>query len=502
MRKVVFVQTQRDGDIATIRKGTPALELMKRAGEAVFSAHEFSGKTAIVCGKGNNAGDGYVLALLLQDSARECALFLVENAFSVEGKYYFDLCQRKKIPVEIMTEKTDLKGYDTVVDCLFGTGFKGTPKDEYKKAIEKINASGAFLISVDVASGINGDNGLGDVYVKSDLTVAIGDAKPGLFLGKGKDSAKRIIVKDIGIEAKNDKLFVAEDTDFSEFIQYRENYSHKGKYGYTAILGGCEKYVGAIKLAATALSALRAGGGVARLIVGKNVLPYVATIAVETTLFPLPTDEEGDMVFRPESLSESVRGTKAIAVGMGWGKGKNNFAILKHLIRTYEGPIIIDADGLNALASDVTVLQEKKGVVILTPHLGEMSRLTGRPVAAIEADPVCVARDFSARFGTITVLKGPTTIVTDGEEMILVQKGCAGMATAGSGDVLSGILAGVLGQSTKNIILSVAYATYLNGLSGEFAQEEVGDISLVSSDTVRHIPTAIRYLREKNRIKR
>ena len=501
MKKAVFVQTMRQGDENTIKGGVSSKELMLRAGKAIAESHDFSGKTAIVCGKGNNAGDGYVLATILQDKAQEVALFLVENSFSEDGKYYFDQCVNKNIPYEMLSEKTDLSGFDTVVDCLFGTGFRGEPTGCYRIAIEKINASDAFVLSADIASGINGDNGLGDCFVRSILTVTIGEYKPGLFLARGKDAAKKIIVADIGIKTENNNMFVSEDTDYKEFIQKREEYSHKGKFGYTAILGGCENYVGAVKLAASSLSALRAGGGVTRLIVGKNVYPYVAPIGVESTFFTLPTDEDGDMIFDEDKLSESIKGTKAVAVGMGWGKGKDNRKIVRYLVENYEGRLLIDADGLNALAYDTDVLLHKKGEIVLTPHLGEMSRLMCKTIAEIESDPIGAAKSFSSRYGVVTVLKGPTTIVTDGEETILVPKGCVGMATAGSGDVLSGILVGILGQDFDNILLSVAYATYLNGLSGEIAQQEKGDISLIASDTVAKIPEAIRCLRAKNEIK-
>ena len=487
MQNVYSVEEMRRFDRQTVESGVSSEKLMYNAGVAIRNVYSFPGKTAIICGKGNNAGDGYVLALLLAQENKSCDLFLIEETFSKDGKKYFDDCLAVGVPAYDINVRSDLKGYDTVVDCIFGTGFKGEPQKKYKNAIEKINGSEAFVLSVDINSGLNGDNGLGTTIVKSDLTVTIGGYKSGLFLNKAKDYIKQIVSVDIGIKTENTRLFVAEDTDLCDFLQPRKNFSHKGDYGYVGIMGGCEKYPGALKLAASSLAALKSGCGVSTIITDSETAKYVAGCVVESTIFPLADEKE-------KALTGLLPKTKALSVGMGWGVDAEKEGLLSFVLRNYEGRLILDADALNVLSKHRIWLKEKRGTVVVTPHVGEMSRLTGLTATEITEDPVSVARDFSAENGVITVLKGTATVVSDGERTVICPRGAAGMATAGSGDVLSGILTGVLGQG-KDVFASTVYGVYLNGLAGEIAQEEVGDICMTSTDTVRSIPFAVRALR-------
>ena len=498
MKETVTTAVMRRMDEQEIKKGTPAGTLMKRAGQAVVSAYGFNGKTAIICGTGNNAGDGYVIASEIYDGTRECVLFLLEEKFSNDGKFYFDVCKKKNIPIKFFTEETDLSVYDTVVDCIFGTGYRGNPEGKYALAIEKINSSGAYVISVDINSGLNGDNGLGSLFVISDLTVSIGAYKTGHFLGKAKDAIKKLINADIGIPITEKPCYLVEEADFKEIVLPRKNYSHKGTYGTVAIIGGCEKYQGAVKLADSALSALRAGCGISRLIISESVIPYIAPCVKESTIFPI-RGKRGEMKFRKREWEKALSNVSTTVIGPGWGRSKNKRKILEYVIKESETPVVIDADALNALSEDIGILRYKKAQIILTPHLGEMSRLTGKSIAEISGNPIETAKEFAAERGVIVLLKGSSTIVTDGEDTYIVNRGCAGMATGGSGDVLSGIIGGVLGESLnrENILLSVAYATFINGFAGELAQKEKTDIAMLSSDTVTKIPDAVIYIRKK-----
>lgn len=498
MLNVVSNKTMRDSDAACTASGISGLELMHRAGKAIFDTHQWYGKTAIVCGKGNNGGDGFVLALLLKENKFTLDVIIVEDKRTPDAEYYYQKCIKEQINIVLFDDTIDFSQYDTIVDCLFGTGFKGVPNQKYQDVINAINSVKKFVISVDINSGLCGDNGLGDVFVKSDLTLSIGSFKSGNFLGRAKDAAKSVLNCDIGIPIIGKAYKLVEAKDFIEYYKERENYSHKGKYGFVAVLGGCREYSGAIKLANMSLSALKAGAGVSKLIIPNSIYKSVAPYLLESTLYMIP-DNAGAMKYKPKLIDEALRGVKCLAVGMGWGRGKNNRKILEYVLRNFAIPVVIDADGINVLAEDLAILRSAKAKIILTPHLKEMSRLIGKSILDIESDPIRICEEFAQEHNVIILLKGPTSIVTDGIDTYLIDRGCAGMATAGSGDVLSGIVLGVLGYEMGNIVLSVAYATFINGLAGEFAQDSHTDISMTASSTVAYIKDSIIYCREKNK---
>ena len=238
--------------------------------------------------------------------------------------------------------------------------------------------------------------------------------------------------------------------------------------------------------------------GVVRLIVPKSIEVSIAPYLLEQTIYPISNDEENKMIFNKEEIDKSLEKIKALAIGMGWGKGKgkDNEKILKYILENKDIPCIIDADGLNTLAKmDLNILKEAKNKIILTPHLKEFERISQNPIEKIKENPIKLAIEFAKKYNVILLLKGSTTIITDGNETYLVKRGCSGMATAGSGDVLSGILVGLLGYNEPNIKTVVAGAT-LAGIAGELAQEKYTDISMKAADTIEMIPYAIKYIRK------
>ena len=201
--KTISVDTMRKSDAWTIANKVSSKELMRRAGEGIFLAAEWKAPVAVVCGKGNNAGDGFVVAKLLRDHEIDCSLILLSDEFSEDGKYYYDICKNAGITTIIWHDNSGsfvLKEYGSVLDCIFGTGFAGSPREPYKSAIEAINMSGAYVVSADINSGLNGDSGLGETYVVSDLTVSIGDFKTGHFAGLADTAIRKLVNVDIGIE--------------------------------------------------------------------------------------------------------------------------------------------------------------------------------------------------------------------------------------------------------------------------------------------------------------
>lgn len=494
MIPIITVNTMQVCDRATIESGILGRELMLRAAKGIFDSFSWAGKTLIVCGTGNNAGDGYALATLMQDANLSCELLLLCDRFSEDGAYYFNACKEKGIPHTIWSGSFDFSPYSQIVDSIFGIGFRGPLKEDAVALIKAINQSGKTVISADINSGLGGDNGLGDPCIHSDLTVAIQSFKPGHFLAKAKDVIKRHTSVDIGIATSNENIFLLEECDVAPLFAPRKNYSHKGNYGYVAIMGGCVEYSGAAKLANMSAAALRAGCGVVTLAVPESIAQAVAPHLLESTLLPIPADACGKMTYTPPILDRILSRYATIAVGMGWGRSPAYEDILTHLLKHAHQPLIIDADGLNTLSEmDLALLKDAKAPVILTPHLMEFSRLSGLSIDEIENDPIRHTKAFAKEFGVILLLKGCSTVVTDGDVTYITNRGCAGMATAGSGDVLAGVLAGLCGHLAPDA-LTVASGAYLAGMAGELAEGRGNAISMIASDTVREIADAVSLL--------
>ena len=293
----------------------------------------------------------------------------------------------------------------------------------------------------------------------------------------------------------NEVTYEIKTKDIKNKFVNRPSDTNKGDYGYVGIMGGSLEYSGAVKLANLSASAMRAGCGVVRLIVPEEIAEAIAPYLLEQTIFPM-NDNANKMVFSEEQINEALAKLKALAIGMGWGQSKEYEKILEYILGNYNIPVVIDADGLNTISKmNMDILNSTKCKVILTPHLKEFERLSKIKIEDIKQDEITIAKDFAKKYDVILLLKGPTTVVTDGENVYLVKKGCPGMATAGSGDVLSGILVGLLGYNEPDI-LTVATGAYLNGLAGEIAQEKYTDISMIASDTVKCLPEAIKKIRE------
>lgn len=286
---------------------------------------------------------------------------------------------------------------------------------------------------------------------------------------------------------KSNNIYEIEGKDLKEILKPRALDSNKGMYGTVGILGGSSSYSGAIKLANMSATSLRAGCGVVRVIVSSKIASYIAPYLLEQTLYILDNIN---------NLELSLTNLDALAVGMGWGISDENKKYLETIIQTFKNPIIIDADGLNNLSMmDLNILNKRRGKIILTPHLKEFSRLTNLSIQKIKENKLTLAKKFAQKYNVILLLKDSKTIITDGTTTYITNSGCPGMATSGSGDVLSGLIVGMLGYldaTTQNI----AFASYLAGLAGTLAQRNNTDISMIASDTIASIPQAIKFIRE------
>ena len=292
-------------------------------------------------------------------------------------------------------------------------------------------------------------------------------------------------------------IYEIESMDLKEFFKYREKDSHKGMFGRVGIMGGSLEYSGAVKLASISCAAVRSGCGVVRVMVPEAIASAVLPHLLEQTLSPVPCDSAGHMIFSEEKLLEITADLNAIAIGMGWGCSSEYEKIMKFLLENYSGTLIIDADGLNTLAKmNLDVLKDKKAQVVITPHLKEFERLTKRNKEEIQKNAISITKEFARDYDVILLLKGSTTIITDGNVTYLSRSGCPGMATAGSGDVLSGIIAGMLGYHERTVE-TVAFSAYFAGVAGELAQEKYTDIAMKASDTIEFIPNAIKKIRNE-----
>jgi len=508
MLDILSVENMRQSDAACISGGVSSKELMYRAGSAALECFTPVLPIAFVCGTGNNAGDGYVMAGILKEKGIDSTLILLEERFSEDGRFYYEDCIKKGISVRLLEDMGDLKGFGTVVDCILGTGFKGSLKGKAAKAVRMINGSGAYIVSIDINSGLNGDSGMAKSLcdeesgkagadntgcVISDITVSIGSFKPGHFLNMAKDVMKKKVNCDIDIKPLSRKIFLAEQKDMAAMIPERKNFSNKGSYGYTALIGGSKRYSGALRLAAMANAAMRSGSGVVKVGLPKSLYHDLLPLILESTVFPLK-DNDGELVYDGNEISELIGNVKTVAFGMGAGTGNETGKILDHLLKNFRGRLIVDADGLNLLSKkDPSCMKGLTGRLLLTPHLKEFERLTGKSMEEILNAPIEAAEDYASRTGAAVLLKGPSTIVTDGNRTCIIEAGCPGMATAGSGDVLSGILSAVCAY-VDDIFDAAVLGAYINGKAGERAQAESNPVSMTAGDTAACISKVVSEL--------
>ncbi|MBQ8382232.1 MAG: NAD(P)H-hydrate dehydratase [Clostridia bacterium] len=481
----------RAAEIFAMENGVSEIELMRRAAEGILQAlPKTDGAIGILCGKGNNAGDGYALAHLLSLNGRTAILYRFSEKLTPAAAHYYELCKTDGVPERVSLEDNPFPDCSLLVDCLFGTGFHGEVASPFREVIEAANESRLPIVAADIPSGLSAESGLGTVAIRAVKNVAIGGYKYGHFLGRARDLCGELTVCDIGLAPLSDAA-VVEDSDLYSLLAPRPHHCHKGTYGTVTLLGGSLPYSGAPRLSALAAASLRSGCGIARLAlpacIANAALPYL----LEGTLCPMPC-RDGRLIYDEEALETAFQGAASGAIGMGMGRSDDNAEILRWVLENLSIPLVIDADGLNTLAEmDLSILSKTKCNVVLTPHPKEFSRLSGIPMNEVLAHPVASARSFAAEHGCTVLLKGTSTVVADGTDVLFVSRGSGGMATAGSGDVLSGVIAALLAWSQEDLLLTVAAGAHICGIAGEIAAERVGTISQVASDTVSAIPDAI-----------
>jgi ADP-dependent NAD(P)H-hydrate dehydratase / NAD(P)H-hydrate epimerase len=499
---------------ATRELGIPGATLMENAGrgaaDAVLAWLASAGRAprasrvAIVCGKGGNGGDGFVVARWLKRRGVRCDVLLAAPAADVRGDAAAKLRDLRKagmrpVPVTPTTLAT-LRRADLIVDALLGTGARVAADGLVATAIDAINAAGRPVLALDVPSGLPADGGSpqGPV-VRADATVTFAGLKRALVVPPGRELAGRISVVDIGVPAaevtRGITTFGLEAADVARHFPRRDRTAHKGSYGHLLVLAGSLGKTGAAALAAD--GALRSGAGLVTIATAASQQPIVAGLVLEAMTAALEEGAPGVIGQRAwPALLELLHGRDAVALGPGLGLDAEVQDVARRLVGEARVSMVVDADALTALVGHLEVLDKAPAPRCLTPHPGEMGRLLGLPVAEIQRDRITIARDFARAHRVFLVLKGAVSVIATPDGTVrLNPTGNPGMASGGTGDVLTGITGAFLarGLSAGDALAS---AVYLHGLAGDVAAERMGEESLVARDVIAALPEAFRRVHD------
>lgn len=478
----------------------PSVVLKERAALAVYDEvrarfQKMPYRILVLCGNGNNGGDGLAIArLLFLNGYSVQILFPMDSEkMTEETKRQFDTASKYEIPIAFHMNEVE-EDYDIIIDALFGIGLSRDIDGELAEILVRLNATAAYRIAVDIPSGIDADSGkiLGTAFCAK-LTVTFGFAKVGELLYPGAEYTGELITADIGIDEKSmlkDIPFgrYLNPTDVNKRLPKRSAYSNKGSYGKVLMITGSVSMAGAAYLSAKA--AYYAGCGLVRIFTVKENRNILLTRLPEAILTTYDADAK-DNLRMLEDLEECMNWADALLIGPGIGITYASKLLLAKVLQASLKNVVFDADALNILSKNMALLKEAKCKGIVTPHIGEMSRLTGLSVEEVRENLIQNAVDFAREYRVICVLKDARTIIAmpDGTYYINTT-GNHGMATGGSGDVLAGMMTGFLAQNATPQEAAVL-STYLHGLSGDYAAKERGAYSMLSSDILEQIPKAI-----------
>lgn len=517
--KIVSAAEMREIDRVTAEQhGVPSLTLMENAGTAVaeFVAHEYpwARNLLVLCGKGNNGGDGFVAARRLYESGRSVRVLL----FGEPGEIMGDAgAMFARLPVKAEAvrsmEELDTAWFaggapDVVVDAVLGTGFRPPASELVGAAIAQMRASNAAIVAVDLPSGANADarsNSEAGEFAAADVVVTFTAPRPAHVFARLVKPGGRVLVRGIGSpeEAVRSELGLAvvtarEVKAYLDSVE-RADDSHKGDYGHLLVVGGSVGKAGAAAMCG--MGALRAGTGLVTVACPKSVLPTVAGFVPELMTKPLAETAAGAISVKDlQRVAQYLRAHDVVAVGPGLSRDSEAAQFARTVVEEAEVPVVLDADGLNAFVSQTRFLDGRARPLILTPHPGEMARLMAMSMEEIQRDRVRAAREFAAAYHVIVVLKGHRTVIAaPGAEAAWVNPtGNPGMATGGTGDVLAGIIAGLVAQTWKRtqavdaILRAVLAAVWLHGAAGDAAAQEIGMRPLIATDLLGALPGAFR----------
>ncbi len=510
--RVLTSQQMREADRRTIEEiGLPSIVLMENAGRQVVAAMEstFDGlgamRIAVLCGLGNNGGDGFVVARTLLDRNHDVGIYLVGPGAEVKSDARVNLDVLRNIGADVVEigdaaswelHGTDVLGSDLVVDALFGTGLNSPLSGLVETIVADLNASARPVVAIDLPSGLSADRpDVPGPAVHATVTVTLGAPKLPLVLPPGEAFAGNLVIADIGIPQgvirglDGPWVEILTKESMRPLIEPRSQESNKGDYGHVLVIAGSRGKSGAAALSATA--ALRSGAGLVTVATPASVAAAVAAMGMEFMTDPLDETAEGTIAY--EALERVLAAdADVIAVGPGLGRSPSTTAFVQGLVERAGVPLVVDADALNAFAGDSDRLVGRDGIdIVITPHPGEMARLIGVSVEEVQAHRLDVARDFATTHRLHVVLKGHRTIIAtpDGKTFINLT-GNAGMATGGTGDVLTGMVSAWLAQFL-DAEAAAKLAVYLHGTAGDLAEADEGEVGMIAGDIVDRLGDAV-----------
>ena len=507
--KIAKVSEMKDLDRrATEEFGISEDLLMENAGQAVYFVmlQEFGirdNKFVILCGGGNNGGDGLVVARKIHSNGGEAKVLLLDDETKFRGaaKKNFEIVS--KMPIEISRVDSidsiilEVLDADAIVDAIFGTGLVREVSGLYKDAIQLINESQMAVFSVDIPSGVNGDTGeVMGAAVKADYTVTFGLPKLGNILYPGYEHCGKLYVSHISFPpalytSESIKAAINNPVELPE----RARDTHKGTYGKTFFIAGSSGYFGAPYF--SALSFLKAGGGLSYLATPKSISPFLASKGSEIVFLPQKDTPSGSIALEnKDELLEFSQGVDMVVLGPGLSLARETQELVRKLAPRISKPLLIDGDGITAIAEDLGKIKKREAPTILTPHLGEMSRITKMEISEINKNKVDVLQRTAKELNAIIILKGAHSLIgyPDGTVFINVS-GNSGMATAGSGDVLTGTIAAMYGLGLA-LEDAVRMGVFIHGFSGDVAAVDKGEDGITAQDILDYLPETIKLYRE------
>ena len=482
--------------------------LMENAGLAACSAigreMEVPGKRFLLfCGSGNNGGDGLVVARKLHSMKAEAAIRLLGDAGKFKGSSLSNFTTTQKLGLDIQTVadtadiEAEIAGCDAIVDGIFGTGLDRKIEGIYSQVIELINESGKKVFSLDIPSGIHGDTGqeMG-ISINADCTVTFGLPKTGNLLYPGYERGGRLYVSHISFPPdlyEDEKLLI--EINRPKELPPRIPEGHKGTFGDALIVAGASGYFGAPYFAA--MSFLKAGGGYSRLAAPADIVPHLACGGSEIVFVPQSATESGSLsLSNRDGLLDLAGSVNIVVLGPGLSLDEETQELVRELAGNIEKPLVIDGDGLTALSGSPDILSGRKFPTVLTPHTGEMSVLSGLSKEEINGDRIGTVRKWAGRLQSVVVLKGAHSLIGFPDGRIRINTtGNSGMATAGSGDVLTGTIAAAFGLGLP-IEEAVCAGVLIHGTAGDLAAEQIGEDGVTARDIQENLPRAVRMYRD------
>jgi len=516
--KVVSALQMKNLDRRAIEEfGIPGIVLMENAGRGTievidkyFPAMSMK-KIIVIAGSGNNGGDGFVIGRHLLNRGVEVEAFLLGHKAKVSGDAKVNMVLYQKLrPVKELHRQEDLMKFQTqigdadlIIDAILGTGVNTEVRGLYRDIIDYINSLPTPVVSVDIPSGIDASTGkiLGTA-IYADLTVTFGLPKIGLLIHPGLDRVGILEVADISIppylvQEENIQVELLEAHKLFPLLKQRDSNSHKGNYGHVLIIAGSVGKTGAAAMSSDA--ALRIGAGLVTLGIPASLNPVMEVKLTEVMTEPLAeTDSQTLSTKSLPRIQELIEGKEVLALGPGISTHSETIAIVQHIIRNSRTSLIVDADGINALGKKPSVLHEAQCPIILTPHPGEMARITGTSIKEVQDDRIGVAKKFAQEYGVVLVLKGARTIIAEPNGNVYINcTGNPGMASGGIGDVLTGMIAGLVAQG-YTISEASRLGVFLHGYIADEITDQRGEVGLTATDIINRIPLSLKEVMSEN----